>query len=382
VGTIHQMTRRGKYAALLDPALWAYIDRVNDWYPPEIVPIDKQREVYDAMCRAFHEGHPMGVEAGDSTVPAGDHAIPVRRYRMAGKAPQATVVYYHGGGFILGGLDSHDDICAEICAGTGFAVLSADYRLAPEHLHPATFDDALAVFEWAAVTSDLPIVLCGESAGGNLAAAVAQGSRRHPRRAVGQVLIYPGLGGDESAGSYVEHAEAPLLTLRDIEFYRNIRAGKAQSPDDPTFSPLRDSDFSGLPPTFVITAECDPLSSDGEAYRDRIVAAGGRAWWHEEPRLVHSFLRARKTVPRAGEAFVHIIGTIAALGRGEVAVLTPLPVAWRPPFVAAEERCQRHGADLPPRGGDARQGRGGREGLPAFGPLIIRNLFESATGIG
>ena len=91
---------------------------------------------------------------------------------------------------------------------------------------------------------------------------------------------------------------------------------KRQSPDDPTFSPLSDSDFSGLPPTVIITAECDPLSSDGETYRDRIVAAGGKAWWHEEPRLVHSFLRARTTVPAAAEAFARIASAVAALGNG------------------------------------------------------------------
>ncbi|WP_292517925.1 alpha/beta hydrolase [Mesorhizobium sp.] len=313
-----ETAKRGQYATLLDPALWAHIDRVNAWYPPDMdLPVDKQRAVYDAMCRAFHAGYPAVVETSDGTVAASGHAIPIRRYQLAGKAPQAMVVYYHGGGFVLGGLDSHDDICAEICAGTGFAVLSADYRLAPEHLHPAAFDDALAVFEWAASTSGLPIVLCGESAGGNLAAGVAHAARRHPRPAIGQVLIYPELGGDKSAGSYVEHAEAPLLTLSDIEFYRQVRSGKAQSPDDPTFSPLRDTDFSGLPPTVIVSAQCDPLSSDGEAYRDRILAAGGRAWWYEEPRLVHSFLRARKTVPRAGEAFTRIVAAIATLGKGD-----------------------------------------------------------------
>jgi acetyl esterase len=266
------------------------------------------------MCRAFHLGYPKGVTANDGII-AGDkgHAIPIRHYRMAGKPLRALVVYYHGGGFVLGGLDSHDDICAEICAGTGFDVVSADYRLAPEHPHPAAFEDALAAFEWAAQTTDLPIVLVGESAGGNLAAAVAHASRRHPRHAVGQVLIYPGLGGDENAGSYVEHAQAPLLTLRDIETYRAIRSGPAHTPDDPTFSPLKDSDFSGLPPTVIVTAECDPLSSDGETYRDRILAAGGRAWWYEEPRLVHSFLRARKNVGRAGEAFLCILAAIAAV---------------------------------------------------------------------
>ncbi|RUU11339.1 alpha/beta hydrolase [Mesorhizobium sp. USDA-HM6] len=310
--------RRGKYADLLDPELWGYIDKVNSWYPPEILaaPIAEQRTVYAKMCVAFHQGHPEGVTTSDGLVAAAAHAIPVRRYRMADKAAAAIVVYYHGGGFVLGDLDSHDDICAEICAGTGFDVVSADYRLAPEHLHPASVDDALAVFEWVAATSMLPIVLCGESAGGNLAAAVAQATRRHPRHAIGQVLIYPGLGGDETGRSYVEHAEAPLLTVADIEFYRRIRSAPKQSPDDPTFSPLRDSDFSGLPPTVIVTAECDPLSSDGEAYRDRILAAGGRAWWREEPRLVHSFLRARPTVPRAAAAFARIVADIGALGAG------------------------------------------------------------------
>ncbi len=306
---------RGKYADRLDPELWNYIDKVNSWYPPEIVaaPIAEQRAVYDRMCVAFHQGRPEGVTTSDGLVATSAHAIPIRRYRMTNRAAAAVVVYYHGGGFVLGDLDSHDDICAEICAGTGFEVVSADYRLAPEHLHPASFDDALAVFEWVAVTSALPIVLCGESAGGNLAAAVAQATRRHKRHAVGQMLIYPGLGGDESSGSYVEHADAPLLTLADIEFYRRVRSAPGQPADDPTFSPLKDRDFSGLPPTVIVTAECDPLSSDGEAYRDRILAAGGRAWWRGEPRLVHSFLRARPTVPRATEAFARIIRDIAGL---------------------------------------------------------------------
>ena len=318
---------RGKYADRLDPELWDYIDKVNSWYPPEIVaaPIPEQRAVYDRMCVAFHQGRPEGVTTSDGIV-ATAHPIPVRRYRMAGKAV-AVVVYYHGGGFVLGDLDSHDDICAEICAGTGFEVVSADYRLAPEYLHPASFNDALAVFEWVAATSILPIVLCGESAGGNLAAAVAQATRRNPRHAMGQMLIYPGLGGDESGRSYVEHADAPLLSVSDIEFYRHIRSSSGQSPDDPTFSPLRDRDFSGLPPTIIVTAECDPLSSDGEAYRDRILAAGGQAWWREERRLVHSFLRARAAVPRAAEAFARIIEDIKRLGAisplvGEKAIST------------------------------------------------------------
>ncbi|WP_084508172.1 alpha/beta hydrolase [Mesorhizobium sp. WSM3224] len=316
---------RGKYADRLDRELWDYIDKVNGWYPPEIVasPIAEQRAVYNQMCVAFDQGRPEGVTTSDGLVATKTHAIPVRRYRMANRVAAAVVVYFHGGGFVLGDLNSHDDICAEICAGTGFEVISADYRLAPEHPHPASFDDALAVFEWAAATSALPIVLCGESAGGNLAAAVAQATRRHPRHAISQMLIYPGLGSAETGRSYVEHAEAPLLTLADIEFYRRIRSAPGQALDDPTFSPLKDRDFAGLPPTVIVTAECDPLSSDGKIYRDRILAAGGQAVWREEPRLVHSFLRARMTVRRAAEAFGRIIWDIAKLGAGDGALISP-----------------------------------------------------------
>jgi acetyl esterase len=128
------------------------------------------------------------------------------------------------------------------------------------------------------------------------------------------VLIYPGLGGDATKGSYVRHAQAPMLTTRDVLYYYDIRGGTT---GDPTCQPLADSDFSGLPPTVIVTAECDPISSDGEIYRDRIVAAGGKASWREEPGLVHSYLRGRRTVKRAADSFARIADAVAALGKGE-----------------------------------------------------------------
>ncbi|PLP57056.1 esterase [Mesorhizobium loti] len=310
---------RGKYATLLDPEYWVYIDRVNARHSPAVVdlPVEQERVLYDEMAAAFHVGRPAGVETEDGKITLADRAIPFRRYRLDGRLPQAAaILYFHGGGFVFGGLDSHDDICADLCGETGFAVISVDYRLAPEHLHPAAFEDAVAAFDWLEAGTELPIVLCGESAGGNLAAAVAHATRRRARPAVGQVLIYPSLGGDHSTGSYVEHVEAPLLSTADLDFYKQVRTGHAPQPDDATLEPLCDSDFAGLPPTVIITAECDPLSSDGETYRDQILAAGGEAAWLNEKRLTHSFLRARKSAPRAGEAMADIVAAVRALGEG------------------------------------------------------------------
>lgn len=307
------------YTTLIDAETWAFIERTNTWYPPDTIDytIAQQREIYDAMCREFFAGYPKGVTASDATVDSDGYAVPVRKYEKAGSSPAAQVVYYHGGGFILGGLDSHDDVCAEICGRTGFPVVSVDYRLSPEHVHPADFNDAMAGFAAALASSDLPVVLAGDSAGGNLAAAVSHATRGQTHVPIGQVLIYPGLGGDQTRGSYVTHAYAPMLTKRDLDFYRHIRTGGKEAGRDPTLAPLQDTDFSGLPPTVIVSAECDPLSDDGGAYRDAILAAGGKAVWFNEKGLVHGYLRARHTVARARQSFTRIVEAIAALGKGE-----------------------------------------------------------------
>lgn len=306
------------YSTIIDAETWAFIKRTDSWYPPDTIDytIAQQRDIYDRMCREFFAGYPDGVSARDEPILAGDRAIPTRRYAMAGSNAEALVLYFHGGGFILGGLDSHDDVCAELCGRTGFDVVSVDYRLAPEHVHPAAFDDALAAFDWARNATDGSIVLAGDSAGGNLAAAVSHAARGRGRQPAGQVLIYPGLGGLATKGSHVLHAEAPMLTLRDLHFYRDVRSGGPARTDDVTLTPLADADFSGLPPTVAVAAECDPLCDDGAEYCGRIVSAGGKAQSFVEPGLVHGYLRARHTVTRARTSFTRIVDAVAALGRG------------------------------------------------------------------
>lgn len=301
------------YTQLLDDEVRAYIARSATFYPPDAVglSIADQRAVYDKMCAAFHAGYPDGIRATDLAF----GGVSCRLYEGTQPA-RATVLYLHGGGFVVGGLHSHDDVCAELCARTGYRVVSADYALAPEHVFPACYNDALAAYGGVCAAFEGPLVMAGDSAGGNLAAAVTH-TARVEGRIVGQVLIYPGLGGDQSKGSYVEHANAPELTAADLAFYKTVRTGGQAPPvGDPRYAPLHDNDFSGLPPTVILTAECDPLASDGETYRDVIRAAGGQAQWINGKGLVHGCLRARHCAARAGVFFDQIVAAVAALGAG------------------------------------------------------------------
>lgn len=302
------------YARLIDAETWAFIRATEAWYPPDAIglSIKEQRAVYDRMCRAFHRGRPAGVGVEDRQF----GKVACRLYRPA-KDAAFTAVYLHGGGFVVGGLESHDDVCAEIAASTGGRVIAVDYRLAPEHHHPAAFEDALAATRAVAAEFSGSLILVGDSAGGNLAAAVAQRVRRGGPAIAGQVLVYPGLGGDHDRGSYLAHAHAPMLSREDVLYHAGVRhAGGIEPADDPTATPLCDRDFAGLPPSVIFSAECDPLADDGRDYRDRIVAAGGRAEWICEAGLVHGYLRARATVARARGSFSRITTAIAALGRG------------------------------------------------------------------
>jgi acetyl esterase len=177
------------------------------------------------------------------------------------------------------------------------------------------YNDSLAATRHALETRTGPILLAGDSAGGNLAATVAHTLRDDPRL-LGQVLIYPGLGGDIDAGSFITHAHAPMLSRDEILFYETVRYNGPKPTNDPTAVPLQDTDFSRLPPTVIISAECDPISDGGKLYRDAILAAGGKAIWFNENGLVHGYLRARTTVKRAADSFDRIIAALNALGAG------------------------------------------------------------------
>lgn len=294
------------YQTLIDAPTWEFIRRTEAAYPPDTASrsIAEQRAIYDAMCATFRLPRPAGLRVEDRRI----GGVPCRVYDGTGPA---TVIWLHGGGYVVGGLDSHDEACAGLAHATRLRVIAVDYRLSPEHRHPAALEDACAVI----AATPGPLVLAGDSAGGNLAAAAAH--RLRDPRLLGQVLIYPGLGGDRSRGSYQTHAHAPMLTRADVEFYAGIRHGGVEPPPgDATVAPLQDTDFTRLPMTLAIAAECDPLADDAAEYAVRITAAGGRAHAVTERGLVHGYLRARSTVPKAADSFDRILAAVGAFAAG------------------------------------------------------------------
>jgi acetyl esterase len=307
------MMNRGKYAELIDEQTWAFIEETLAYYPEdtETRSIGEQREIYNTMCQQLKAERPSGVISHDytmATATGSSDTIMLREYQQQGTQAAAQVLYFHGGGFVVGDLESHDDVCAEICVQTGFLVTSVDYRLTPEHVFPAAFDDGFASFQQVLERHDLPVILVGDSAGAHLVASVAHRSRALNVQAIGQLLIYPGLGGECTQGSYLEHADAPMLTTSGVVFYQEMMTGGDEFIlEDPIFAPLNDSDFSGLPPTLVFTAQCDPLASDGAAYCEKIRAAGGVASCTEEAGLVHGYLRARHSAARAEDSFCRVV---------------------------------------------------------------------------
>ena len=285
---------------ITDPQVLDFIARTEAAYPPDAngASAADNRRFYDAMCDLFRGPRPPGLPVEDRRL----GGVPCRIY---GKDTRICVIYVHGGGYVVGGLDSHDDICAEIADATGLRTISVGYRLAPEHRWPAQIEDVIAV--WHALSR--PAVIVGDSAGAALAAALCL-SQQGQRQPLGQILIYPGLGGRRDAPSYTENAEAPLLRTADLDGYKSALHGEGPV-DDPLAQPLRAPDVSGLAPAFIVTADVDPLRDDGSAYAERLRAAAGEVILRNERQLPHGYLRARRDSDRARRSFHAIIAAIA-----------------------------------------------------------------------
>ena len=272
------------------------------------------RQAYSDMCRACTPPRPAGLYVVDFEL-AG---VPVRSYQppvspLTGGCP--CIVYLHGGGWVVGDLDSHDFICAELASTLDVLVIAVDYRLAPEHPFPAGFNDCLGV--WRALRTGpfqldpARTLVAGDSAGGNLAAALCLALRDagEPLPAA-QVLIYPGLGGDQRLASRSECVDAPLLSSSDVDCYHALYLRGSRQPGGYAM-PLLAEDLGGLPPALIAVAQFDPLRDDGVRYAERLDAAGVAATLYYGKGLVHGCLRGRGQVAEVDALYETLLGYLA-----------------------------------------------------------------------
>lgn len=295
--------------------------------PLHTLSVVEAREDYDAFMQLLG-GRPAPVsEIVDRTVPGPAGPMRVRIYRPAGTVARLlpAILYFHGGGWVLGSLEGYDLACRYFCARSGCAVVAVDYRLAPEHKFPAAVDDAQGAYRWLAEQA-VPlgldpdrIVVAGDSAGGTLAAVVAQTSRGEPHPPCLQWLIYPAT---DLAGSSVSHrscGDGFLLTEAAMTWFRTHYLQGESEIDDPRASPLRAADVSGVAPVLIFTAGFDPLRDDGQAYAERLQAAGVKVVHREFETLIHGFVGMRGVLHAAARAMDDMVAglrhELAQLGR-------------------------------------------------------------------
>jgi len=249
--------------------------------------------------------HPKGTsfdyKAWNHKVLAGDHEVPVRIFSQDDDVKRPVLLFFHGGGWVIGDIDSYTKVCVRLAKFTGHTVVSVDYRLAPEHKFPAAPEDCYAVakeifansMQYFGITQE-DITLIGDSAGGNLAAAVSLMAKDRnefmPRR---QVLIYPAVNNDFSENSkfksIIDNGEDYLLTITRLCDYMDLYKSCDEDLNNPYFAPILAEDLSGLPDTLIFTAEFDPLRDEGEAFGEKLKVFGNQVLTYRIPDVLHGF---------------------------------------------------------------------------------------------
>jgi acetyl esterase len=243
--------------------------------------------------------------------------LAIRIYYPEGNQPHGICLYFHGGGWVLNSIDTHDELVRHLTAASGCVFMNVEYRLAPEHKYPAAAEDAYTALCWASEHASefgcdpSCIALAGDSAGGNLAAAACLMSRDRggPKIAM-QALIYPITDCDFERPSYRENGEGYFLTRREMIWYWNHYVETPEQMLEPYASPLRAPSLQGLPPTFILTAEFDPLRDEGEAFADALRAAGVKVVMHRYDGMIHAFFRRMQQFDRAHDAIQEVAGEI------------------------------------------------------------------------
>jgi acetyl esterase len=293
---------------MLDPQARALIDlMVERGVPPvhTLTPADARRLYLER--RFFTQPEPPAVGEVRS-LQTGD-GLPLRMYRPTAGGVHPVLVYFHGGGWTIGDLDTHDVLCRQLCRAAGAAVVSVDYRMGPEHRFPAAVDDCLAATRWlqregAALGLDSArLAVGGDSAGGNLAAVVAVAMRDAGDAAPAfQLLIYPATDMRAVAPSHTSNGQGYLLTADSVAYYRRQYIAEPAQWSDWRASPLLAADLSRLPPALVLTAGFDPLRDEGRQYADALSAAGNRVQYVCFERQVHGFITMSKVIDEARTA--------------------------------------------------------------------------------
>ncbi len=311
---------------VLDPDAAAVYKAVQEAGRPayETLTAPEARAYYAQARFATNPEAPELARVAPLSIPAPHGAIPARIYvpkelrRHDGLSP--ALVFFHGGGWVIGDLDSHDVVCRKLAVEGALIVISVDYRLAPEHKFPAAADDAVAATKWIAANArELGIdgsrlSIGGDSAGGNLAAVVSLAARDGNGPAIaGQVLIYPAVDFAMTHGSHSEPETSVLLTHSVIRWFRDHYLDDAADIHDWRASPARAASLAALPPAYVLTAGADPLRDEGDEYAARLKEAGVPVTYKHYPGQFHGFFTMGKLLQQANSAVSEIGAWLRAL---------------------------------------------------------------------
>jgi acetyl esterase len=307
----------------LDPLVKQYLDQLARTIGPSMETLSPQEARQQMLAATAMLGPPdpiAHVENRKIRGPAGE--LPIRIYRPDRAGPMPCMVFFHGGGWVVGSISTHDALCRQLANAVGMVVVSVEYRLAPENKYPAAFNDCYAATSWVAENArELGIdakrlAVGGDSAGGNLAAAVALAARdkKAPHLAY-QLLYYPVLDANFETRSYLDNANNYMLTREQMIWFWQQYVPHDAEREQSYAAPLRAKDLKGLPPALIITAEYDPLRDEGEEYARRLKEAGVETRLIRYDGLIHGFARRMKLWPKAQAAQDEIAGILRkALG--------------------------------------------------------------------
>jgi acetyl esterase len=306
----------------VDPQVQALLDQLVALNVPPFHTLTPEQNRQSLKAMSIIEVPTPVASVEDRKIPGPDGDIPVRLYTPQGQGPFPILVFFHGGGWVIGDLETYDEFCRTLTNGADCIVVSVEYRLAPEHKFPTAPEDCYAATQWVAANAThfngdpSRLALGGDSAGGNLAAVVAQMTRdRGGVPVLFQLLIYPMTNFIADTPSLKENAEGYLMTARDIEWFLKHYLNSEEDKQNPLASPMLAADLSGLPPALIITAEYDPLRDDGELYGKHLKEAEVPVTITRYPGMIHGFMSFAPVLDQGKQAIAESCAALQAAFR-------------------------------------------------------------------